>query len=99
MKRAFFIFTISFALGFIFLSILCLLAHESPVRVIQIVIDNSVIAPEDLSVTLFYATHLMFASAGLCVAFQAGLFPIGVEGQITLGTMATVVAGLLLGPG
>ena len=98
MKRAISTFFLSVVIGFIFLAILCWIAGENPLSVIGIVIDNSLINAEDISVTLFYATHLMFASTGLCIAMQAGLFPIGAEGQISLACLSTVIVGLLIGP-
>ncbi len=90
--------TFSALIGALFLGALCLIAGESPVRVVEIVIQNSMLNQEDLAVTLFYSTHLMFAATGLCLAMHAGLFPIGAEGQISISCLATTVVGLLMGP-
>jgi general nucleoside transport system permease protein len=97
MKRALTTFSLALIFGFLFLTALCLIAGESPFHVISVAIDNSVLNNEDMSVTLFYATHLMFAATGLCIALQAGLFPIGAEGQISLACISTVIVGSLIG--
>jgi general nucleoside transport system permease protein len=46
-----------------------------------------------LSETLTYATPLMIVSIGVGIAFQAGLFNIGANGQSILGGIAGVVVG------
>ena len=98
MKRAVFRYTISITIGLGLISLLCFFAHETPWHVIEILLKTSVAEPDDLSVTLFYATHLMFCAAGLCLAFQAGLFPIGAEGQLSLSCLMTSIVGLSFAP-
>jgi simple sugar transport system permease protein len=44
--------------------------------------------------TLVRAIPLMLLGAGLCVAFRAGVFNIGGEGQLAIGAVAATVAGL-----
>jgi simple sugar transport system permease protein len=46
--------------------------------------------------TLFYATPLIFTGLSVMVAFQAGLFNIGAEGQLTVGALAAAACGTLL---
>src|SRR4029078_8612531 len=49
--------------------------------------------PEDFARVLEAATPLIFSALALCVAFKAGLFNIGVEGQYIVGlASATMVA-------
>jgi simple sugar transport system permease protein len=45
--------------------------------------------------TLFYATPLVLTGLSVAVAFQAGLFNIGAEGQLTLGALAAAAVGAL----
>jgi simple sugar transport system permease protein len=45
--------------------------------------------------TLFYATPLMFTGFSVAIAFHAGLFNIGAEGQLTVGAMGAALAGAL----
>jgi simple sugar transport system permease protein len=45
--------------------------------------------------TLFYSTPLIFTGLSVAVAFHAGLFNIGAEGQLTLGALAAGSVGAL----
>ncbi len=98
MKSAIIRYGLSIAVGLGVIAILCLVGHETPLRVIEILLNTSLGDRYDLSVTLFYATHLMFCAAGLCLAFEAGLFPIGAEGQLSLACLMTTIVALMLPP-
>lgn len=50
-----------------------------------------------LSETLTAAAPLVLAGLGLALGFRAGLFNIGAEGQVVVGGLAAVVAGVALG--
>ena len=50
-----------------------------------------------ISETLTAALPLVLAGLGLALGFRAGLFNIGAEGQIVMGGLAAVVAGVALG--
>jgi simple sugar transport system permease protein len=47
----------------------------------------------DLGMTLFYSTPLIFTGLSVALAFHAGLFNIGAEGQLTLGALAAATVG------
>lgn len=49
-----------------------------------------------ISETLTYATPLVIASIGVGIAFQAGLFNIGANGQAVIGGIAGAVVGSML---
>jgi ABC-type uncharacterized transport system permease subunit len=49
--------------------------------------------PRGLSDTLVRATPYIFAGLAVALAFKGGLFNIGVEGQIAVGSITTAVAG------
>ena len=49
-----------------------------------------------LSETLLNAAPLIIAGLAVAIGFQAGLFNIGVEGQMTVGGMAAVMAGFMI---
>ncbi|MGD0650748.1 MAG: ABC transporter permease [Verrucomicrobiia bacterium] len=70
-------------------------AGESPWHVLQILGKSAVGSNYDFGMTLFYTTPLIFAGLAVAVAFQAGLFNIGAEGQLTLGALAVGVVGAL----
>ncbi|MEA2435289.1 MAG: ral nucleoside transport system permease protein, partial [Actinomycetota bacterium] len=72
-------------------SILILGYHENPLDVFRTVWVFSTSEPSDIARVLSYATPLIFAGLAVAVAFKAGLFNIGVEGQYIVG-MATGAA-------
>ncbi len=87
-------------LGFIFglgLSlILVSVLGENPIHILQI-FYNSVFATQyDLATTLFTMTSLIFTGLSVAVAFHAGLFNIGAEGQLLMGSLGMAISGLLL---
>ena len=71
------------------------LAGESPWHVLRILGKSAFGSSYDLGMTLFYSTPLIFAGLAVAVAFHAGLFNIGAEGQLTLGALAAAVVGAL----
>jgi ABC-type uncharacterized transport system permease subunit len=71
------------------------LAGENPWHVLQILVKSAFGSRYDLGMTLFYTTPLIFAGLSVAVAFQAGLFNIGAEGQLTLGALAAGVVGAM----
>jgi ABC-type uncharacterized transport system permease subunit len=74
---------------------------ESPLTATRILIQGSLGSGEGLGFTLFYATNFIFAGLAVAVAYHAGLFNIGGEGQATLGGLgaALVVLNLDFLPG
>ena len=50
-----------------------------------------------LGYTLYYATNFIFTGLAVAVAFQAGLFNIGGEGQATLAGLGAALVCLNLG--
>ncbi len=71
-------------------------AGESPWNVFQILINSAFGSRYDLGMTLFYATPLVFTGLSVAVAFHAGLFNIGGEGQLEVGALATAAVGICL---
>jgi simple sugar transport system permease protein len=69
------------------------LAGENPWRVLLVLLKGAFGSRYDLGMTLFYSTPLIFTGLSVAVAFQAGLFNIGAEGQLTLGALAAAVVG------
>jgi ABC-type uncharacterized transport system permease subunit len=68
-------------------------AGENPWHVLQILARSAFGSSEAFGMTLFYATPLIFTGLSVAVAFQAGLFNIGAEGQLTLGALAAAAVG------
>lgn len=69
------------------------LAGENPWHVLMVLVRGSTGSAYDLGMTLFYMTPLLFAGLSVSVAFRAGLFNIGAEGQLTVGALAMAWAG------
>jgi ABC-type uncharacterized transport system permease subunit len=69
------------------------LAGESPWHVLMILVKSAFGSMYDLGMTLFYATPLILTGLSVAIAFQAGLFNIGAEGQLTLGALAAAAVG------
>jgi general nucleoside transport system permease protein len=70
-------------------------AGESPWHILQILWKSAFGSGYDFGMTLFYTTPLIFTGLAVAVPFQAGLFNIGAEGQLTLGALAAAVVGAL----
>jgi simple sugar transport system permease protein len=71
-------------------------AGESPWSVLTVIARSAFGSRYDLGVTLYYSTALTFTGLSVAIAFQAGLFNIGAEGQLAVGAMAAAMAGLLV---
>ncbi len=69
------------------------LAGESPWHILQILWKSAFGSRYDFGMTLFYSTPLIFTGLAVAVPFQAGLFNIGAEGQLTLGALAAAAVG------
>src|ERR1700694_2854711 len=52
--------------------------------------EGSLGRPQSLSETFVWATPYIFGGLAVALAFKGGLFNIGVEGQIALGSLASV---------
>jgi simple sugar transport system permease protein len=71
------------------------IAGESPWHVVQILWRSAFGSGYDFGMTLFYSTPLIFTGLAVAVPFQAGLFNIGAEGQLTLGALAAAAVGAI----
>src|ERR1044071_34991 len=70
-------------------------AGENPWHVLRVLVKSAFGSGYDIGMTLFYATPLIFTGLSVAVAFQAGLFNIGAEGQLTMGALAAAATGAL----
>ena len=74
------------------------LVGQNPTQVLAALIDGAFGSARGLSYTLYYATSFIFTGLAVAVAFHAGLFNIGGEGQATLGGLGAALVALWLGP-
>jgi ABC-type uncharacterized transport system permease subunit len=69
---------------------------ESPIEATRGLIQGSLGSAEGIGFTLYYATNFIFTGLAVAVAFHAGLFNIGAEGQATLGGLGAALICLSL---
>ena len=87
---------VSVAAAFLVAGIVVLFIGEDPLNVTRVLITGSLGSGEALGFTLFYATNFIFTGLAVAVAFHAGLFNIGGEGQAILGGIGLALAVLAL---
>ena len=68
-------------------------AGENPWHVFCILVRSAFGSRYDFGMTLLYSTPLIFTGLSVAVAFHAGLFNIGAEGQLSLGALAAAATG------
>jgi general nucleoside transport system permease protein len=86
-------------LAFIAAGLVVVVIGENPVQAVRILIDGSLGSPYAIGFTLFYATTFVFTGLAVAVAFHAGLFNIGGEGQALLGGVGVALVCLQLDQG
>lgn len=90
---------VSVLLALVATSVLLLLVGTSPLDAFRELWDGSLGRADKIPATLLAWVPLTLAAAGLIVTFQAGLWNIGVEGQIVMGAIgASWVVRELSGP-
>ncbi len=70
---------------------------ENPVDAMIVMLRGAFVYDGSLGYTLYYATNFIFTGLAVAVAFHAGLFNIGGEGQAYLGGLGAAVVCLSLG--
>ncbi len=66
---------------------------QSPLEVYTLLVRQALGTGYGVGQTLFKATPLVFAGLSVALAFRAGLFNVGVEGQMYLGGFAAALVG------
>lgn len=80
--------------------ILLLIVGANPIEAFELIFRGSLGSNAKISDTLLAWVPLVLAAAGLVITFQAGLWNIGVEGQVIMGAVAASwVAREIPGPG
>lgn len=77
-------------------AVVVVLVGQDPVKVITVLIQGALGTQRGFSYTLYYATTFIFTGLSVAVAFHAGLFNIGGEGQAIMGGLGTGLAALYL---
>jgi simple sugar transport system permease protein len=76
--------------------VVVVLIGQDPVRVLSVLVQGALGTPRGLSYTLYYATTFILTGLAVAVAFHAGLFNIGGEGQAIMGGLGTGLIALCL---
>ena len=79
----------AFALGAVVIAV----TRGDVLKAYQGLWEGSLGRPQSVSESLVWATPYIFGGLAVALAFKAGLFNIGVEGQIALGSLASVYVG------
>lgn len=77
---------------------LTLLAGENPLTIAGLLLKGAWGSNYDIGLTLSYVAPLIFTGLSVAVAFHAGLFNIGAEGQLIFATVMTAWLGTQLPP-
>jgi general nucleoside transport system permease protein len=83
-------------LAFLAAGLVVLAIGENPFKAVAIMLSGAFGDSEAIGYTLFYATDYIFAGLAVALAFHAGLFNIGGEGQAYLGGLGAGLVALAL---
>jgi general nucleoside transport system permease protein len=87
---------LNLALAFLAAGLVVVFIGEDPARAVQVLVQGSLGSSYAIGFTLFYATTFVFTGLGVAIAFHAGLFNIGGEGQAILGGIGVALVALAL---
>jgi ABC-type uncharacterized transport system permease subunit len=87
---------LNLSLAFAISGLLVWLIGESPIDALVLLLQGALGNGEGIGFTLFYATSFIFTGLSVAVAFHAGLFNIGSEGQAYLGGLGCALVALAL---
>ena len=87
---------INLTLAFLVSGLVVWIIGENPWEALKLMIEGALGSGEGIGFTLFYATSFIFTGLSVAVAYHAGLFNIGSEGQAYLGGLGAALAALAL---
>jgi general nucleoside transport system permease protein len=76
---------LNLVVAFLIAGVVVLFVGENPLEAAQIMITGAFGSGEGIGFTLYYATYFILTGLSVAVAFHAGLFNIGTEGQAYIG--------------
>ncbi len=82
--------------GFLIAGLVVLFIGQNPLSALYILIDGAFGSVNNIFYTLYYATSFIFTGLAVAVAFHAGLFNIGGEGQAYVGGLGVGLMCLAL---
>ena len=88
---------VNIALAFVVVGVIVAIIGIDPFHALRLLVLGAIGSSESIGYTLYYATNFMFTGLAVAVAFHAGLFNIGGEGQAYIGGLGCGLAVLALG--
>ncbi len=90
--------TILMTLGgaFIFTTLVLITTEASPLAAFRLIVLDAFSSPIKRADTIMLATPLLLCAAGLTLTFSAGLYNLGIEGQMILGAICAMIPLRLL---
>jgi simple sugar transport system permease protein len=85
---------INLAAAFLVSGLVVLIIGENPLDAVGLMLYGSLGYGEGIGFTLFYATNFIFTGLSVAVAFHAGLFNIGSDGQAYIGGIGVALVCL-----
>lgn len=82
---------ISVLLAFAISALVILAIGESPVEALKVMVEGALGSSYGWGFTLYYATNFIFTGLAVMVAYHAGLFNIGGEGQAAMGGLGVTL--------
>ena len=87
---------LNLALAFLVAGLVVLFIGENPVEAMRLLLQGSLGSSYAVGFTLYYATTFVFTGLSVAIAYHAGLFNIGGEGQAALGGVGATLVCLAL---
>jgi general nucleoside transport system permease protein len=87
---------VTVATAFAASALVVLAIGENPLEALGLIVSGALGSQAGLGYTLFYATSYVFTGLAVAVAFHAGQFNIGGEGQALIGGLGAAVVALAL---
>jgi simple sugar transport system permease protein len=84
---------VNIAIAFLIAGLIVMAIGASPLAAVRVLISGAIGSSEAIGYTLYYATNFIFTGLAVALAFHAGLFNIGGEGQAYIGGLGV---GLVL---
>ncbi len=88
---------LNLAVALIVAGLVVIVIGESPLEALGIMLNGAVGSLKGWGYLLYYATNFTFTGLAVAIAFHAGLFNIGGEGQVYIAGLGAGVVGLGLG--
>ena len=83
-------------LAFLVGGLIVLAVGQNPLQAVGIMLYGAFGYGSGFGYTLYYTTDFIFAGLAVSLAFHAGLFNIGPEGQAYIGGLGVILIGLAL---